>query len=189
MGTENAPFGLRAVYHPSGTIRAYSLANGIDSGYTSWIYQNMPVKLSAGFLIAGTAGAAFVGSFQGVQWADPATGRTNYSNRWAASTTYVAGSCIATFYRDPGIVYEVQLDNSVVQDTIGDQIHFTSSIGTGNSVTGMSSAVGSSSLVPSTGQLEIMDIAPYAGNAWGDQYPIVRVTISMHQDVADHLKY
>lgn len=185
MSATSAPFGFRPVFHPSGLDRAIALANGITSGYSTGILKNQPVALnSSGVLIIATAGSAFQGVFAGVEYTD-ASGRRQINNQWPASTAFQAGSCIAYYYSDPQIVYEVQVDATMAQTAIGDQANMSNATA-GSTFTGLSAATLSATLAGSSavGDFRILDIAPYADNAWGDAYPIVRVQISRSQFVA-----
>ena len=185
MSATNAPFGLRPAFHPSGLDRAQALANGIASGYGTDLLKGAPVALNtSGNLILATAGQAFQGAFAGVEWTDT-TGRRRVSNYWPASTAYQTGSCVAYFYNDPQIVYEVQADGSLAQTSIGDQANF-SNASAGSTTTGLSQCTLSTSLAGTSavGDFRIVDLAPYPDNAWGDAYTIVRVQISRSQYVA-----
>lgn len=185
MSSTSAPFGFRPVFHPSGMDRAVALAGGIASAYGTGILKNQPVALnSSGVLIIATAGAAFMGVFAGVEYTD-SSGRRQVNNQWPASTAYQSGSCIAYYYSDPLIVYEVQADATLAQTSIGDQANMSSATA-GSTTTGLSASMLSATLAGSSavGDFRILDIAPYADNAWGDTYPIVRVQISRSQFVA-----
>ena len=185
MSSTSAPFGFRPVYHPTGLDRAVALAGGIASGYNTGILKNQPVALDTnGNIIIATAGSAFIGVFAGVEYTD-ASGRRQINNQWPANTAYQTGSCIAYYYQEQTIVYEVQSNATLAQTSIGDQCNMASATA-GSTTTGLSAAmlgtvVGSGS----QGDFRIIDLAPYAGNAWGDPYVIVRVQISRHQYTAN----
>ena len=182
MSATSAPFGLRPAFHPTGLDRASALAGGIASGYGSDILKGEPVTLtSSGTLNISTTSGAIQGAFAGVEWTD-STGRRRVSNYWPSGTTYQTGSCVAYWYSDPNIVYEVQADGSVAQTAVGDQANM-SNITNGSNVTGLSQATLSSSLAGASGtaQFKIVNIAPYPGNAWGDAYTIVQVQLNQSQ--------
>lgn len=185
MSSTNAPFGLRPAFHPSGLDRAQALADGILSGYTSDILKGQPVKMdTSGQIQVAGAGESFLGAFAGVEWTDT-TGRRRVSNYWPANTAYQTGSCVAYFYSDPNIVYEIQAAGSLAQSSIGAEADLSNTTA-GSTTTGLSQATLSTSLQGSGGsaQMRIIDIAPYPDNAWGDSYTIVRATISEHQYTA-----
>ena len=182
MSATNAPFGLRPAFHPSGLDRAQALANGIVSAYGNNILKGQPVKyVTGGYIEEVTSTEAFVGAFAGVEWTDT-TGRRRVSNYWPAQTAYETGSCVAYFYNDPNIVYEIQADGAVQQSSIGDEADFVN-LTAGSTTTGLSQCRMNSSLagVNNVGQVRIVDIAPYPGNDWGDAFTIVRVTVAKHQ--------
>jgi hypothetical protein len=186
MSQVSAPFGLRPAFHPSGLDRAQALAGGIVSGYANNIFKGQPVKYVAGTgaIEEVTSTEPFSGAFAGVEWTD-VTGRRRVSNFWPANTAYQTGSCIAYFYNDEKIVYEIQADGVVAQTSIGNEANF-SNLTAGSTFTGLSQATMSASLVGSgvQGQVRVVDIAPYPDNAWGDAFPIVRVTVAETQFVA-----
>lgn len=182
MSATSAPFGLRPAFHPSGLDRAQALANGIVSAYANNILKGQPVKyVTGGTIEEVTSTEAFVGAFDGVEWTDT-TGRRRVSNYWPAATAYQTGSCVAYFYNDPNIVYEIQADGSVAQSSIGDEANF-SNLTAGSTTTGLSQCTMSATLAGANnvGQVRIVDLAPYPGNDWGDAFTIVRVTVAEHQ--------
>jgi hypothetical protein len=186
MSATNAPFGLRPAFHPSGLDRAQALANGITSTYGSNILKGQPVKYVAasGVIQPVTSTEAFSGAFAGVEFTDT-TGRRRVSNYWPANTAYQTGSCVAYFYNDPNIVYEIQADGSVAQTSVGLEANFTN-LTAGSTTTGLSQCT-MSATIQSTGvqgQLQILDIAPYPDNDWGDAYTIVRVQVAKRQIAA-----
>jgi len=182
MSATSAPFGLRPAFHPSGLDRAQALAGGIASAYNTDILKGQPVKYDTnGNIVVAAAGDAFVGAFAGVEWTDT-TGRRRVSNYWPANTAYQTGSCVAYFYNDPNIVYEIQADGTLAQSSIGDEADLSNTTA-GSSTTGLSQATLSTSLAGANGvaQMRIVDIAPYPDNNWGDPFVIVRATISEFQ--------
>lgn len=187
MSATSAPFGLRPAFHPSGLDRAQALAGGIASGYSSDILKGQAVKYVAatGNIQPVTATSdALSGAFAGVEWTDT-TGRRRVSNYWPANTAYQTGSCVAYFYNDPNIVYEIQADGSVAQTAIGTDANL-SNFAAGSNVTGLSQATLNATVLATgvQGQVQILDIAPYPGNDWGDAYTIVRVQVARRQIAA-----
>jgi len=195
MSSTSAPFGLRPAFHPSGLDRAQALAGGIVSGFATDIYKGAPIRynstagtsVAAGTITNAAAGAVWTGAFAGVEWTDT-TGRRRVSNYWPASTAYTTGSCVAYFYNDPNIVYEIQTDATIAQTSLGGEYNFSATTGltvtSGSSTTGLSStALGVSTAVANgaQGDMRVVDIAPYVDNAWGDSYVIVRVVNARSQ--------
>lgn len=182
MTATSAPFGLRPAFHPSGLDRAQALAGGIASAYNTDILKGQAVKYnSSGVIVIAAAGDAFVGAFSGVEFTDT-TGRRRVSNYWPANTAYQTGSCVAYFYADQNIVYEIQSDGTLAQTSIGDEANLSNTTA-GSNVTGLSQATLSASLAGAgaTAQMRILDIAPIPGNAWGDPFVVVRTNIAAYQ--------
>ena len=187
MSATNAPFGLRPAFHPSGLDRAQALAGGIPSAYNTDILKGQAVLYVAGSGViepVNATGDSLSGAFAGVEWTDT-TGRRRVSNYWPANTAYQTGSCVAYFYNDPNIVYEIQADGSVAQTSIGLDANL-SNFAAGSNVTGLSQATLSASILSTgvQGQVQILDLAPYVDNAWGDAYTIVRVQVARRQIAA-----
>ena len=184
MSATNAPFGLRPAFHPSGLDRAQALAGGIPSAYNTDILKGQAVLYVAGSGVIEPVNAtsdSLSGAFAGVEWTDT-TGRRRVSNYWPANTAYQTGSCVAYFYNDPNIVYEIQADGSVAQTSIGLDANL-SNFAAGSNVTGLSQATLSASILSTgvQGQVQVLDLAPYVDNAWGDAYTIVRVQVARRQ--------
>ena len=189
MSATSAPFGLRPAFHPSGLDRAQALAGGIPSAYNTAILKGQPVRYQTtaiggtlGTILPATTSGAWVGAFAGVEWTDT-TGRRRVSNYWPANTAYIAGSCVAYFYNDQNIIYEIQASASMAQTTIGNEFNF-SNVTAGSTTTGLSAAtLYATSAVGSgvQGQMRVVDIAPYVDNDWGDAYTIVRVVCANSQ--------
>jgi hypothetical protein len=190
MSATSAPFGLRPAFHPTGLDRAQALANGITSGYGTAILKGQAVQYSpnAGVILpvldTTTNSGLVSGAFAGVEWTDT-TGRRRVSNYWPASTTFIAGSCIAYFYNDQQIVYEIQTDATMAQTAVGNEANL-SNFTAGSTTTGLSQMTLSASLAGSgsAAQFRIVDLAPYPDNNWGDPFVIVRVQVSKPQFVS-----
>jgi hypothetical protein len=182
MSATNAPFGLRPAFHPSGLDRATALADGIEATYPNDILKGQPVKYGTdGYIVEAGTGDDFVGAFAGVEWTDT-TGRRRVSNYWPANTDYQEGSCVAYFYNDPNIVYEVQAAGTLAQSSVGDEADLTNTTA-GSNVTGLSACTLGTTLAGAgnTKQMRIVNLAPYPGNNWGDAYTIVRATVAKFQ--------
>lgn len=185
MSATSAPFGLRPVFHPSGTIRP--VASTVLSAYNANIFQNQPVAIAAdGSVVAAAAGARFVGAFQGVEFTD-GEGRRRVSNRWLANT--VATDIIAWITRDPAIVYEIQSSATVALADVGSQADFSAA--SGSAVVGLSTQLLDMASITNSASagLRILGLTPGADNAFGDAFVVLQVQISEHQDVADRIAY
>jgi len=187
MSATLAPFGLRPAFHPSGLDRAQALANGIASGFASDILKGQPVRYIAasGVIEPVTAtGNQVSGAFAGVEFTDT-TGRRRVSNFFPANTAYQTGSCVAYFYNDPNIIYEIQSTGSIAQTSVGLDMNF-SNFAAGSTTTGLSQATLTATVLGTgtQGQVQVLDIAPYPDNDWGDAFTIVRVQIARRQIAA-----
>lgn len=181
--------GLVLTNSPGGNPVDYRIAaiGGIQSGYATNIYENSPVKLSGGYLVAavGTASGdstgGIVGTFMGVEYDDAFSVR-QYSNWWKASTT---GTNIVAYYsNNPYITYNVQANGSLAQTTLGFQVDFAAV--TGSTTTGLCNGTVNASTAVGNGTqrlLRIVGLCPGADNAWGDTFTIVQVQIADHQFV------
>jgi hypothetical protein len=189
MTTVYSPFGLRPVFHPSGTIRPNK--GTIASAYANNIFQGSPVALdvATGGLRLAPAGAAeqMLGAFQGVEYT-PGNGRRVYSNYWPAAQ--VATDIVAYYTQDPAIVYEIQANAALVQDDILEMGSITANgSADGNTTTGFSTVGLDASTVANTAdQLQILGFAPYPDNIVptvaapaSDAFPIVQVQIATSQ--------
>lgn len=186
MSTTSQPFGLRPAYSPSGVVRptAYSIA----SGYAANILQNQPVKIGTdGTVQAAAIGDRMIGTFQGVEFTD-SDGRRRVSNKWTASTA--AEDIVAYVTLDPTIVYEIQANGSVATTDIGKQADFTA-ITAGSTVTGLSALMLDTATLTDSGNasLRIIGLSPGPDNVFGDNFTIVEVQVSEHQNVADRAAY
>lgn len=184
MSATAAPFGLRPVYHPSGSIRP--VAATIASGLATNIFQYSPVQYVAasGAIALAAAGARAVGCFMGVEFT-PADGRRRYSNTWPANQ--VATEIVAYITQDPFIIYEIQGNGPVAQDDIGEcQDWTTNDTNAGNTTTGLSTVALTTPTAAAIAGLQVVGLAPYVDNAWGDAFTIVQVQIAEHQFNADH---
>lgn len=184
MSATAAPFGLRPVYHPSGSIRP--VAATIASALATNIFQYSPVQFVAasGAIQLAAAGARAVGAFMGVEYT-PADGRRRYSNTWPANQ--VATEIVAYITQDPFIIYEIQGNGPVAQDDIGECADWTTNdTNAGNTTTGLSTVALATPTAAAIAGLQVIGLAPYVDNAWGDAFTIVQVQIAEHQFNADH---
>lgn len=181
MSATSAPFGVKAVYHPSGTIRPKTLS-GFTSIPASAVYQGDLVKLTGDGAIAAIIAAndAAYGIFQGCRYND-ATGKPTYSPYWPASLAGVTQIEWYVIPFDPMLECEIQAGGAVAVTAIGDSADIV--IAAGNANTGTSASYMNSTLkgAAAVGNFRILGLAPYEGNAWGDAYTIVRVQIAKNQ--------
>lgn len=184
MSATAAPFGLRPVYHPSGQIRP--VAASIASGLATNIFQYSPVAFVAasGTIALAAAAARAVGVFMGVEFT-PADGRRRLSNTWPANQ--VATEIVAWITQDPQILYEIQANGSLAQDDIGECANWSvNDTNAGSTITGLSTVSLTTPPAAVIAGLQIVALAPYVDNAWGDAFTIVQVYIAQHQMFPDH---
>lgn len=188
--TINAPFGLRAAYHPSGKIIAkrYKVVDATQAAYGTALYANNPVVLNTnGTINAAAAGADWLGTFAGAEYVD-ATGKPTVSNFLPASPTGITQVYIYVI-DDPLVVFEAQTTTAVANTAIGDQLttfDATYTVSSGSSATGLGTAAFSGVLAGAgvQGMARVIDIGGQPDNAWGDTYTIVQVQNARHQYVA-----
>ena len=186
MSSVSQPFGLRPSYSPSGVVRPTAFT--CENGYAANIFQNQPVRIAPstgggeteGTLVASAVGAAFIGTFQGVEWTD-SDGRRRVSNKWTASQ--YAADVVAYATLDPTIFYEIQSNATLTVASIGKQYNLTSI--SGNTTTGLSTQMLDTATSAANASVRVLGITPGPDNAFGDDYVIVQVQISEHQTVAD----
>ena len=182
MGTSAAPFGVRAVYHPSGTIRTRTLT-GFTAIPSAAVYKGDLIKLTSGTDVASiiTANDASFGIFDGCRYND-ATGKPTYSAYWPASLSGVTSIEWYVIPFDPLLECEIQggTGSWSVAD-IGDSADMV--IAAGNVNTGVSASYLNNTKkgAAAVGNFRILGLAPYIDNQWTDSFPIVRVQIAKNQ--------
>lgn len=182
MSTTASPFGVRAVYHPSGVIRTRTLT-GFSSIPASAVYRGDLIKLTGDAYVAAIIAAndAAYGIFDGCRYTD-ATGKPTYSQYWPASLSGVTNIEWYVIPFDPLLECEVQGGSGSWANTaIGDSTDIV--IAAGNSNTGVSASYANATLkgAAAVGNFRIMGLAPYVDNSWSDSYPILRVQIAKNQ--------
>lgn len=181
MSSTLAPQGLVPAYHPSGTIRNENQTDGVASAYGTALYTGTPVKRDTdGTLIAvGTGADVCIGVFAGCQYT--ANNKRFVSGYFPAGQTYDAGSMIAYFTMDPEIIYEGQADGPVAASQVGEGMNLANT-SQGSTYTGFSTQALAATTTGSTdATFQLLGLAPYPNNAWGDAYTRVRVKISTYQ--------
>lgn len=184
MSATAAPFGIRPLYSPQGTVRPGPMGQ-LASGLATAFFQNHPMQvLASGFMSPAAAGARAIGSFQGVEFVD-STGRPIWSNQWVAGTALFSNT-IARVYgtsNQPGLVYEVQGNAAVAISLMGAQADWTALAG--STVTGLSSVALDVASAAANAGLRIIGLVMYPDNDWNDSFTIVQVQYSEHQYTAD----
>ena len=175
MGALNTPFGMRALRHPTGAVRA---VRGVIASGAAAMFKNTPVRLSAtGTLTPAAAGETLLGGFVGCEYTSG--GRRIIQNFWPNGT--VSSDAIGWYYDDAEVVYAIQADGSVDLADIGSHADFTSA-GTGSTLTGISTTtITATPVVSGTAQVQVIGLYEVEGNAWGDAFTVVEVKIAEHQ--------
>ena len=215
MSTTYQPFGLKPAYHPSGLDRAtqfvgtnsfqaatdntYNAPYGLTSGQAFYQYQPVGINSSGQLVPAATLAATsrMFGVFDGVEFTD-SQGRRSVA-KWASKTTLDASTQIIFWvFSDPALVYEAQVNGSVLTTAIGQEYNFdatnnpTVGYSIGNGGAGFSQAALAASPVSAgaQGQVKVVGLGREAAfpagqtNAWADAYTIVQVQIANSQIVA-----
>lgn len=187
MSATAAPFGIRPVYSPTGTVRPgpSGVSAQIASGLATAIFQNSPVQLLAsGFIQAAAAGSRALGVFQGVEFVD-VTGTPKWRNQWVANDVLFANTIARAYIttNQPGLVYEVQGNAAIAISLMGAQADWTALAG--STVTGLSSVALDVASAAANAGLRIIGLMGYPDNDWNDAFTIVQVQFSEHQYTAD----
>ena len=141
MSTTFQPFGLKPAYHPSGLDRAtqfvgtnsfqaatdntYNAPYGLTTGQAFYQYQPVGINSSGQLVPAATLAATsrFFGVFDGVEFTD-SQGRRSVA-KWASKATLDASTQIIFWlFTDPAMVYEAQVNGSVLPTAIGQEYNF-----------------------------------------------------------------
>jgi hypothetical protein len=185
MSSTAAPFGLRPVFHPSGEIRMRRMPNSIPSAYATAMYSGTPVKLdSSGYVIpVGTGAENTIGVFAGCFFIS--NNRPFLLPYWPAAQTYDSNTemwvDITPF--DGSAEYEAQLNATAAATIIGEGINLANT-SQGSIYTGSSTqALDAATTAATPGTFTVTGLAPYADNAWGDSYPIIRVKATIQPAV------
>lgn len=160
MANIDGAFGLKPVRRLGGVANFTTNEYVIASGATGPIYQGSPVIMDAnggGDIIVAAAGASdIVGVFGGCSYTDPTSGKPVFSNFYPGSIA--ASDIVAQIYDDPKQVFEVQCDGTIAQASVGANADMTS-IDSGSSTTGKSSAEISATTASGTAQLRVIGMS------------------------------
>lgn len=183
MSTSATPYGLKPLTHNSADVRPKAIDGGILSGYSSALYFNSPVAMgTSGYLVVATTTSPLCGTFAGCRYKPDSTSLYVESQNFPANQTYVAGTMTAYVigFDDPQVLYRMQANGSLTQDSIGAQSNPVNPTSGQNqfSVASLNSTVIAAG---SSGTFRIIDIVPSPNNSWGDSYTDVIVQIAYHQ--------
>jgi hypothetical protein len=177
MTTTAAPFGARAVYHPTGSIRTECFQPvGIPSAA---IYKGDLVKLTGDTYVLAVCAAndASIGVFDGCEYTD-STGKPVISPYWPASLSGVTNIKMYVI-TDINTVFEIQGAGPISETAIGDSADIVAwaagNTNTGQSIMSLTLAA-SFKGAAAVGNYRIMGISKLPNNVWGDLFTIVQVT-------------
>lgn len=160
MANIDGAFGLKPVRRLGGVANFTTNEYVIASGATGPIYQGSPVIMDAAgggdILVAATGATDIVGVFAGCSYTDPTSGKPTWSNYYPGSIA--ASDIVAQIYDDPKQVFEIQCDGTIAQASVGANADMTS-IDSGSSTTGKSSAEISATTASGTAQLRIIGMS------------------------------
>lgn len=183
MAATSAPYGLRPVNVLGGQPNSNSFRLiKIASAYNTNIFHGDLVKLSVGGTVekdTGTTTANPVGVFVGCQYTDPNLNYFVTKQYWPAST--VASDAFAFVVDDPDMLFEIQADGSLAQNSIGS--NFAIVQGAGSTSTGNSGVALDADTLAATATLplRVVDYVDKEGfSALGDAYTDVIVRINTH---------
>ena len=166
MANKDAAFGLKPVRRLGGVANFSANEYVIASGATGPIYQGSPVIMDAAgggdIIVAATGATDIVGVFGGCSYTDPTSGKPVFSNYYPGSIA--ASDIVAEIYDDPKIVFEIQSDGTVTQADVGANADMTS-IDSGSSTTGKSSAEISATTASGTAELRIIGLSKDPDNS------------------------
>lgn len=179
MTATSAPFGARAVYHPSGIIRPTTYYPAAINA--SACYKGDLVKLTGGTDVVAISAAndASIGVFDGCKYFD-ATGKPVYSPYWPASLVGVTN--IEWYVIDDILTeFEIQMNGSAAATAIGDSADIV--VAAGSAYTGISASYLNTTLkgAAAVGNFRIMGAGLGVDNAFGDAYTILRVKFGKNQ--------
>lgn len=197
MSATYTPFGLKAVYHPSGIIRTLNYTGAYDA--TATFYSGTAVSLdstgSASQISVAPNTASptsrLMGVFQGVEYTD-ASGRRTVS-KWFGPALGTASDIIFWITDDQEIVYEVQANGSIANDQVGQEFNLTGNgsgqiIGNGGLGTSTAGLDPTDVATGDQGQVIIVGLGREITNAWGDAKTIVQVKLANPQFAAANVE-
>lgn len=180
MANRDAPNGFRVAQHfaggTPGRLNRYNIASAYDTAiFTGDIV--VPVNTSKNIARPAAATNRPQGVMDGVYYV-LADGTPKFEKYWPASQATQTGSVReALVYDDPNTVFEVQASAAFALADIGAFADYT--IGSGNTLTGMSTDELDSSSIGSGATLKILDYVRYPDNEVGDNAKLL-VSLAIH---------
>jgi len=182
MANIDKAFGLRPMGNLSATGGQKQYGYEIADNQSGAIFQGDLVTVYDGYLVqfAPATHTAAVGVFNGCNYVDPTTGKPTFSNYYPGSVNITQGKIIADVVDDPNQLFTIQADEDVVQGDIGKNADVT--VGSGNTVSGVSAMELDSSTVANTAALnvKIVGFLSTPANEAGANNVVVVVKINEH---------
>ena len=184
MASTAAPYGLKPVNLVGGQPYAGSTRLiKIASGYASNIYNGSVVSVVAAGTVeivneVGTDAAPFVagtvGVFVGCSYTDPNTNQKLFKQYWPSGT--VASDAVAYVVDDPGVVFQIQADDTLAQSALGINIPVVNPTA-GSTTTGNSTMAADASAIDVTATIafKVVDFVDAPGSSVGDTYTDILV--------------
>lgn len=182
MANIDKAFGLRPLGNLSATGAQKQYGYEIADNQSGAIFQGDLVTVYDGYLVQfdPATHTAAVGVFNGCNYIDPTTGKPTWKNYYPGSVNITQGKIIADVIDDPNQLFTIQADEDVVQADLGKNADVT--VGTGNTVTGVSAMELDSSTVAKTAALNLKIVGFYnvPANEVGENNVVVVVKINEH---------
>ena len=174
----DAPNGFTPFGHLIGSVTAElsQVKYGFASAYATSIFRGDLVSLVAAGTIVRSSESDdnILGAFAGVKYVD-AGGSQVFSNMWTGAT--VGSEITALIYDDPWIIYRVQADGAIGQDSVGENANMINTVG--NTRTGNSREEVDATTSTVIDQIRVIGRVDEPGNEWGDNTDLL-VLINEH---------
>ncbi len=181
MANNDKAFGLRPLGNLSGTGAQKQYGYEIADNQAGAIFQGDLVTLKDGYILQFNPAAhtAAVGVFNGCFYNDPTTQKPTFINYYPGSINITQGKIVADVLDDPSQMFILQNDGTSAVTDYGKNADIT--IGTGNTVTGLSANELDTSTIATTAalNLKIIGLWDVPNNAVGANAVVV-VKINEH---------
>ena len=181
MANNDKAFGLRPLGNLAGTGAQKQYGYEIADNQAGAIFQGDLVTLKDGYILQFNPAAhtAAVGVFNGCFYNDPTTQKPTFINYYPGSINITQGKIVADVLDDPSQMFILQNDGTSAVTDYGKNADIT--IGTGNTVTGLSANELDTSTIATTAalNLKIIGLWDVPNNAVGANAVVV-VKINEH---------
>jgi len=181
MANNDKAFGLRPLGNLAGTGAQKQYGYEIADNQSGAIFQGDLVTLKDGYILQfdPASHTAAVGVFNGCFYNDPTTQKPTFINYYPGSINITQGKILAEVLDDPSQMFILQNDGTSAVTDYGKNADIT--IGTGNTVTGLSANELDTSTIATTAalNLKIIGLWDVPNNAVGANAVVV-VKINEH---------